>query len=162
MSQHGTDRTINGIVGLAEGLSTKLPFARTILLLDVPDGYGRDRSYDKIRGTDGGSPVESAVIGRDTNDDEKPRRAVMMLKGLSDELDAVVKTLRNLHADCDRIIGTKVEVPRCTSTGREGAIDWHDADCWDAPMVGPLCAKHYHKERRWRIAHGKPTREEAV
>lgn len=151
---HRTDRTIAGIVGLAEGLSTKLPNARQALLEQRQRIDGHPARGERVgpRGNAELTAVEAAASQR--------QHVEAQLKNLADELDAVVLTLRNLHRECDRHIGTRPEeVGRCSSTGREGALEWHDADCWDAPIRGPLCARHYQKERRWRIAHGLPTRD---
>jgi hypothetical protein len=77
-----------------------------------------------------------------------------------DRLDATVMVLRALLADTRRAIATRIAiaVPRCTATGREGAIEWGRPDCWDAPVRGPLCFNCYQRERRWREGVGLPAR----
>jgi hypothetical protein len=79
-----------------------------------------------------------------------------------DRLDATVSVLRALTRDVRHVVkdlAPKVRVPRCSASGREGAIEWARPDCWDAPIRGPLCAACYHRERRWRQEHGLPTRD---
>jgi hypothetical protein len=83
------------------------------------------------------------------------------LDDFDDRLDATVLVLRSLLNDTRRTIATRIAyvVARCSSSGREGAIEWARPDCWDAPIRGPLCAACYHRERRWRQEHGLPTRD---
>jgi hypothetical protein len=81
-----------------------------------------------------------------------------------DRLHATMMVLRALLADTRRAISTRVAivVPRCSATGREGAIDWARPDCWDAPVRGPLCFTCYMRERRWREQAGLPARGDAA
>ena len=40
--------------------------------------------------------------------------------------------------------------------GREGSIEWGDPTCSELPTQNGLCYSCYQRERRWRMAHGKP------
>jgi hypothetical protein len=57
------------------------------------------------------------------------------------------------------------DIKPCDATGREGwkllreSGGWADPDCTNIPARGPLCIPCYHRERRWRIEHGLPTRD---
>jgi hypothetical protein len=155
MSNHRTDRTIDTIIGLAEGLTTKLPAARDHLLREIRllDGFTGGSDAPKVKATSELTGVERAASQRIHHQQR--------MDALNDEINAVVQILSNLHKDCDRINATRIEVPRCSSTGREGAIEWADATCWDAPARGSLCAKCYQRERRWRQRNGLPTRDVA-
>jgi len=153
---HRIDRTISTIIGKAESIGQKLPAARTELLrrLHAIDGYPVGTDAPKVTATTELTTVEQAAAQRINIHTD--------LQALDDELNAAVLTLTNLAADCDRIIGTRLTGPgRCSSTGREGAIDWADPNCWDAPARGSLCPKCYQRERRWRQRNGLPTREVA-
>ena len=60
------------------------------------------------------------------------------------------------------------QVVTCSSKGREGALEeytpysrdprngWSDPTCLMPAARGPLCEACYVRERRWRIANGKP------
>jgi hypothetical protein len=154
VTSHRTDRTINSIIGKAESIGTKLPNARHRLIerLNNIDGYTTGSDAPKVKATSELTGVERAADLRTVLDD---------LRSLDGRLNDVVKILSELDRDCDRHIGTRHEVPRCTATGREGAIEWADPNCYDAQLRGTLCAKCYMRERRWRQRNGLGTREVA-
>ena len=156
MNSHRIDRTVNSIIGHAERIGIKLPGVRIELLrrLAAIDGYPTGTDAPKVLATAELTTVEAAAGQR--------IRLQADLRSLDDELDAVVLILVNLARECDRIIGAQLEGPgRCSAVGRQGAIEWADANCWNAPDRGPLCANCYQRERRWRQRNGLPTREVA-
>jgi len=143
---------LNTIVGLAEGLSSKLPNAKAHLLSEM-------RQCDSLPGGSDAPKVQATAELTAVERAASRRMALQAdLNALDAELDSVVATLRVMQQNCDKILGTRIEVPRCSAAGREGAIEWSVPDCWDAPTVSTLCAKCYHRERRWRQARGLPTR----
>jgi hypothetical protein len=98
--------------------------------------------------------VEHAVLGRQLIDDD--------LTDISLHVRGVVTMLLSLTAMVHRAIGTRTPAPRCDATGRQGSIEWGDPTCWDIPARGKLCQRCYFRERRWRQAHGLPTRDDAA
>jgi hypothetical protein len=154
---HRIDRTVAGIIGLATSIGTKLPGARTELLrrLHTIDGFPAGTDTPKVVAKSELTTVEAAAGQRIRLEGD--------LHWLDDELNAVVLVLVNLHRECDRIIGYRADGPgRCSALGRQGAIEWADPNCWNAPDRGPLCASCYQRERRWRQQRGLPTREFAA
>ena len=148
------DRTIGSIIGAAEALGMKLPGAKIELLRQMRaiDGYPTGSDNPKVKAEAELTTVEAAAGHR--------MRLQADLRALDDELNAVVLILVNLNRDCDHYIGLRLAGPgRCSATGRDGAIEWSDPKCWNAPDRGPLCARCYHRERRWRQRHGLPIRE---
>lgn len=49
----------------------------------------------------------------------------------------------------------------CSSSGRDGAIEWGDPQCSRLPVRGPLCEACYRREYRWRQAKALPMREDS-
>ena len=153
---HRIDRTVDSIIGHAERIGIKLPGVKIELLrrLHAIDGYPTGTDTPKVTATTELTSVEQAAGQRIILEAD--------LRSLDDELNAVVLILVNLARECDRIIGLQLDGPgRCSAIGRQGAIEWGDANCWNAPDRGPLCAACYHRERRWRQLNGLPTREVA-
>jgi hypothetical protein len=168
VTHHRTDRTIASIVGLAEGLTTKLPAARAVLaaLIHTIDGYPVGTDAPKVTATTELTTVEQAADQRIRLtvgwDGETVQRN---LRWIAETMDAAVRNLSDLHRECDRIIGEREAAPRCSGgVGREGALEWGRPDCWEVPrsVNSPLCVQCYHRERRWRIAHQLPTRSDAA
>lgn len=131
------DRVIDACIGQLEGLKVKLPAARRSLLAELHTvGEPGAASYDPpIRGHREHTPTEAGALTLD--------HLRTQLDGLSHELNAVALILRNLHADCDRIIGTRITKPRCDGgVGREGYLipkedgGWSTPDCWAIPPEG--------------------------
>lgn len=98
--------------------------------------------------------VEAAAINRQRIDE------------IQDDLEAHVRgivTMANeIARTTQRILATRIEVPRCTSKGRDGAIEWGDPTCFRVPSRGPLCDACAKREYRWRIARGLPPRTNTV
>jgi hypothetical protein len=156
VNHHRVDRTIDSIIGTAEHIGIKLPAAKAELLyrLHTIDGYPTGTYAPKVTATTELTTVEVAADQRIHLEAD--------LRWLDDELNAAVLVLANLARECDRIIGMRLQGPgRCSAVGRQGAIEWGDANCWNAPDRGPLCARCYQRERRWRQHNGLPTREVA-
>ena len=156
MSNHRTDRTIDTIVGLAEGLSTKLPAARVRIRqeMQILDSMPVGSDAPKVQATAELTKVERAA--------ERRIELQRTLNALDIRLNDVVDILNWLHAECGRNIAVREEMPRCSAAGREGAIEWSRPECWEVPAKASLCAACYQRERRWRIDHGLPTREVAA
>jgi hypothetical protein len=157
VTHHRTDRTITSIVGLAEGLTTKLPAARAVLLeqrLQLDGLVGRAYDGDRITG----GKAELTTVERLASQQQHIDR---QLRDLSDNLNAVVLTLRNLHRDCDATCSTRTEhvIDQCRDgqVGKDGTLDWGDATCQDGATKGGLCSRHYMAWYRWRQANGVDT-----
>ena len=148
------DAALDFVVAYAGMLRTELPAARAHLAWMMPDGLaahptdtiGNSRTLE--------SPVERIALRRHPGNQK--------LKALDDEIDAAVKVLRNLLNDCRRITNTTPVPPRCSATGRDGAIEWADPTCWNVPTRGTLCDKCSKREYRWRQARGLPARTDGV
>jgi len=90
------------------------------------------------------------------------------------DLAAHVHGITVMHNELARIINQAIatritEPPKlCDATGREGYMQprneggWSDLNCHNIPARGPLCIPCYHRERRWRLEHGLPTREDTA
>jgi len=91
-----------------------------------------------------------------------------------DDLQAHVHGILTMHNELARAINDAIATrtappPKlCDATGREGYMEpradggWSDLACTNIPARGPLCIPCYHRERRWRIDHGLPTREDSA
>lgn len=114
------------------------------------DWIDGERAYDEVPATS----VEMAAIQRQHLQEQR------------DDLNAlcrgIVTMANELSATCRRILGIRIEVPRCSATGRDGAIEWHDPSCTNVPSRGTLCEKHSKSEWRWRTLHGLPPRTDGV
>jgi hypothetical protein len=156
---HRTDRTITSIIGLAEGLTSKLPAARDILRqrINAIDGFPVGTDTPKITATAELTTVEQAANQRiwlETN-----------LRSLTYELNAAALIIANLHRECDQILGHQPR-PRCTGgQGRQGAIEWGQPDCWNIPTragtPAVLCDRCFQAERKWRSRNGLVARDVA-
>jgi hypothetical protein len=108
--------------------------------------------------------------GRGTSDSSTTEAAALQ----ADRLDTRAQRIRNTIADIERDIHhlsrltrdslglrAPVTIARCRDnhTGRQGAIEWGDPTCENLPDKAGLCVACYHRERRWRQAHGLPARE---
>ena len=153
MNTHRTDRTIDTIVGLAEGLSTKLPAARDHLLREIRllDGFTGGSDAPKVKATSELTGVERAASQRIHHQQR--------MDALNDEINAVVLVLRNLHSECDRIVATRVETPRCDGgAGRSGHMipraegGWSDPTCHNVPSLErktcDACRQRFHRWAR--------------
>lgn len=152
---HRTDRILTSIIGLTEGLTTKLPAARDQLnrTINAIDGYPVGTDSPKVTASSELTTVENAAHQRIRLQEER--------MGIDIALNGITTALAELHRACDRIIGRQ-PVARCTGgQGRSGSIEWGDANCWSIPSRNGLCDACYQRERRWRILNGMPTREVA-
>jgi hypothetical protein len=94
--------------------------------------------------------------------------AVFARARIADEIDDIRSRVRGitimaheLASQCRDALGVRIEKPtRCDPNGREGALDWGDFGCQDAPAKGTLCGKCYMREYRWRTKRGLPSRAE--
>jgi hypothetical protein len=79
------------------------------------------------------------------------------------QLHALEHIANHVMAQMNRAIGTRMVKPkRCSAEGREGSIEWGDPTCTSLPSRGPLCDRCSKAEYRWRIAVGKPRRNDGV
>lgn len=129
-----TDRVLDSIIGLCESLRVKLPAARAHLLAQLaicgePAATG---DAPKVSHTAELTPVEAAA--------HQATHLRTELRALDDELNAAALTLRNLHRDCNRVLGTRQPAPRCDGgVGRDGYLTpldeggWSHPDCWNIP-----------------------------
>lgn len=81
---------------------------------------------------------------------------------LKAHMRGILVMVAELNQQLDRIIGP-VAIPkptRCDPSGRDGALEWGDYTCTDAPVKGALCGRCYMREYRWRQEHGLPSRAE--
>jgi hypothetical protein len=180
LTTHRTDRILTSIIGYTEGLTTKLPNARTHLrqLINSIDGFPVGADTD----TPSGGGLTLTITHRDDPTipedqvDRVPATAVELaahrrsqleldLGYIDATLNDVVKSLLKLHRECDRIIGTRIETPRCDGgTGREGHLlpraegGWSDPSCHNVPSEGrktcDSCRQRFH---RWAREHGHHT-----
>lgn len=150
---------LDRIIGRAEGLQTK--YRNALDKIDNEIGHlgdiqARDYSAAKITGAHTElTPTEARAS------------AAMRLDGDKEYLTGLVRAaelaLTNANREADRILGTRVvDVSRCSSTGREGAIEWSDPNCWNKPSRGPLCDKCSKAEYRWRRARNLEPRMDGV
>jgi hypothetical protein len=100
--------------------------------------------------------VEAAVINR--------QRILDELEDVTVQIRGMTTMARDLMKMIQRGVATTATkaAPRCTSSGRDGNVEWGDPNCWDMPARGPLCPRCYQRERRWRQAHGLPTRDDTA
>ena len=120
------------------------------------DGWGPGDVGVRVSRTAELTPVEAAA-------DQRLHFSMAL-----EDIEAGVRLLRvtvdELLESCHRALAlttVRPAVQLCSSVGREGAAEWGGA-CEDAVVASGLCAKHYHAERRWRVAHGLPTRRTAA
>lgn len=146
----------DGLPATTTGSDSNTRGERTIrVLITNPDGEpipgpNGERQYDNVPVT----TVEAAAIQR------------QHLTNMRLDLDALVRgaltTANQIAATCQQILGTRTETPRCTATGRDGAIEWADPTCTAVPSRGPLCDRCSKAEYRWRKAHGLPSRTDGL
>lgn len=97
--------------------------------------------------------VEAAIIQRDRIGDE--------IEDIRARVRGITVMAHELSRQCRDALGIRAAKPtRCDPNGREGALEWGDFACQDAPVKGPICARCYMREYRWRKDHGKPARSE--
>jgi hypothetical protein len=101
------------------------------------------------------TPTErAAAIGMRIDDD---------LECVRGEIEMIGRLTAGVYGTMNRLIGKRYVPPkRCDAQGRQGSIEWWDADCTLVPSRGPLCEKHSQREYRWRIRNGLPKRTDGV
>lgn len=119
-----------------------------------------------------GKPVTEQVPVTTVEDVALKRQAITdQLADLHAQARGVLTMHNQLAATITQALRTRVtvtDVKPCDATGREGYMiprdsgGWSDLACTNIPARGTLCIPCYHRERRWRTAHGLPTREEAA
>jgi hypothetical protein len=119
--------------------------------------------YDSLPTT-----TDANISGRQQAD-TTVEHAVIQRQLIADNLtdiDLHVRGVTTMLLELTRLVhqasGTRTPPPRCEATGRQGAIEWGDPTCWDIPARGKLCQRCYMRERRWRQAHGLPTRDDVA
>lgn len=137
-------------------LRTLIPayLARVRAELACLDGFPANDGDPKVTHTSELTSVEAAVHQRmklTTDPDD-----------IDDRLDATVSVLRAILRDVRQALAEPVIVPRCSSTGRDGAIEWGDPLCWNMPSRGALCDRCSKREWRWRVERGLPPRTNGV
>jgi hypothetical protein len=98
---------------------------------------------------------------------ERAAELAMRLDAEVADVRAQIHTLEHianaLLPQMTRAIGTRIAKPkRCDANGRDGSIEWGDPTCTSLPSRGPLCDRCSKAEYRWRIAVGKPRRNDGV
>ena len=86
----------------------------------------------------------------------------------TDGLRFLVADIHALHRAADALL--RARLPRESTPGhagpalcveaqreRDGALEWGDPLCPLPAVKGGLCVGHYHKMRRWKMAHGIDT-----
>lgn len=168
MRADNTDAALDFIVTYAAFLRNEIPAAKSAIRALMPDGL-RGHTYNSTGAASNtyASPVESTVLHRIPGNHT--------LRTLDDELDATVKTLRNLLNDCRRIhqLGTKLPprdgcAARCDGgAGRDGYLvskadgGWSEPGCNNVPSrdrrTCDACRqRHYRwlRERENVTSHG--------
>lgn len=75
-------------------------------------------------------------------------------------ITGVVRMANNIAAECDRVLGRRdYNAPRCSSAGREGALEWGDPLCANYASRGKICDRCAKREYRFRAEHGLPRRD---
>jgi len=79
-------------------------------------------------------------------------------------LDGLALMTAEATAAAHSLLGHRaaIDVPRCSSTGRDGAIEWADPTCSAVPSRGPLCDRCAKREYRWRSSRGLTQRADGV
>jgi hypothetical protein len=156
-----TDRVIDGLIGALEALRNEHAIAEHCLLAERTraDAWPTGSDNPHTTGGDPTSTTERAALKRILIDTE--------LNAYRDELNAIVLIVRNLRRDCQNTARRRdhapPDTPRCNGgQGRDGNIEWGAPDCHNIPTRHQLCDNCYMRERRWRITHGLPTRENAA
>ncbi len=98
--------------------------------------------------------VEAAMFQRQQLDDR--------LADLDAHVRGVLTMANDIHRTTQRILATRIEVPRCSATGRDGAIIWGRPDCTNVPSRGPLCDSCARRETRFRQERNLPSRSDGL
>jgi hypothetical protein len=177
---------------LVENLAYKLPVARLRVLEQITaiDGVGAlasgadtgggsagARAVRVLISDDDGEPILDAFGKRQYDDvpvtgveDYAFKRIALQaeLEDLMAHAAAIATIASNALNDADRMIGIRIEVPRCSSAGREGSElpwpgeGWADDTCSKVPTRGALCDACSKREYRWRVARGLTPRSDGV
>lgn len=149
MTRNYPDPALIAAARLIENLATKIQQARARIReqIDDIDGWTGNSDAPKVTHTAELTPVESAAAQR--------LRLQWTIDDLEAHCRAIARIAHNACVDADRIIGTRVEVPRCDGgIGREGYLEWGRPDCTNVP--GPSrrqCDRCRQAEYRWRREH---------
>jgi hypothetical protein len=141
---------------LVENLAAKLPAARAHIRAEIRavDGWGAGAGEVNVKHTAELTPTEQHAHAR--------LELANQLADLEAHAAAIAYIAANACNEADRIVGHHLEAPRCTATGRDGAIEWADATCTAIASRGPLCDRCSRREYRWRADHGLSTRTDGV
>lgn len=147
---------LDGMPTTASGAATESRGERTIAvrLLDDDGEPLRDETGQPIIDRVPATPVETAALNRE--------RIEEIRADLEAHVRGVVTIVNEIARTTQRILATRIEVPRCTSKTRDGAIEWGDPTCLNVPSRGPLCDRCAKAEYRWRTARGLPPRTNTV
>ncbi|HXI11183.1 MAG TPA: hypothetical protein VNM92_00860 [Thermoanaerobaculia bacterium] len=118
------------------------------------DGYPGGSDEPHVTATSETTPVERAVLARQQLDNR--------LTDLEAHIRGVLTMANDIHHTTQRILATRIEVARCTATGRDGAIIWGDPTCTSPPSRGTCCDRCSKREYRWRQSVGLPPRHDGV
>jgi hypothetical protein len=156
MNRNQQIRALEQIIGQAESLTVKLPAARDHLLVELHhlDGMPGGSDAPKVQASSELTAVERAVAGR--------ANVQARLKDLDDNLHAASLILRHLRSDCDKILGTRFEVPRCDGgVGYEGYMipqadgGWSNPSCANVPSDGrKTCDQCRGRASTWKRRRG--------
>ncbi len=124
------------------------------------DGYPGGNDEPVVTATSETTPVERAVLARQHIDNR--------LADLGALVRGLVTLTLELCRTADTALGVRVETPRCSATGREGAMlaradgGWSDPTCTNVPSRGPLCDSCARRETRFRQARNLPPRSDGL
>lgn len=118
------------------------------------DGMPGSSGEPHVTSTSETTTVERAVLTRQHLDDR--------LADLDALRNGIVTMANELARTAHNILGIRIETPRCTATGRDGAIIWGDPTCTAVPSRGACCDRCSKREYRWRQSVGLPPRHDGL